>query len=32
MVSFSDMILFATFIATIISLVYKITKDFYNKK
>ncbi len=32
MVSFSDMILFATFIVAVISLVYEICNDRRNKK
>lgn len=32
MVSFSDMFLFISCLTGVISLVYKITKDFYNKK
>ncbi len=32
MISFSELLLFASVIISVISLVYKITKDFYNKK
>ncbi len=32
MVSYSDMMLFATVIISVISLVYKVTKDHFDKK